>query len=141
MDRRGLAACATIQSPSAPALKLLCHLLPHVLPRVTSAPTANPHASPANFYSAQMSIFKSIFIHYAITVVPFFPPLYPPPPCTFPPSSIPPLLSSCPWVIHVSSLDSISYTILNLLLSILYLPFMLLNPCTFSPILPSPPPH
>ena len=33
---------------------------------------------------------------------------------------------------------SISYTILNLPLSILYLPFMLLTPCTFSPILPFP---
>ena len=33
---------------------------------------------------------------------------------------------------------SISYTILNLPLSILFLPIMLLSPCTFSPILPSP---
>ena len=35
---------------------------------------------------------------------------------------------------------SISYTILNLPLSILYLPFMLLIPCTDSPI-HTPPPH
>ena len=33
---------------------------------------------------------------------------------------------------------SISYTILNLPLSILYLPVMLLIPCNFSPILPLP---
>ena len=33
---------------------------------------------------------------------------------------------------------SISYTVLNLPMSILYLPIMLLNPCTFSPILPRP---
>ena len=33
---------------------------------------------------------------------------------------------------------SISYTIFNLLLSILYLPFMLLIPCILSPILPYP---
>ena len=31
---------------------------------------------------------------------------------------------------------SISYSILNILLSILYLPIMLLNPCTFSPLYP-----
>ena len=34
---------------------------------------------------------------------------------------------------------SISYTILNLPLSMLYLPFMLLIPYPFSPILPLPP--
>ena len=33
---------------------------------------------------------------------------------------------------------SISYTILNRPLFILYLPIMLLIPCTFSPILPTP---
>ena len=36
---------------------------------------------------------------------------------------------------------SISHTILNLPLSILYLPLMLLIPCTFSHILFPPPPH
>ena len=44
------------------------------------------------------------FIDYAITVVPFSS-LYSPPPCTPPPTHIPPF-SSCPWVIHVSSLTS-----------------------------------
>ena len=34
-----------------------------------------------------------------------------------------------------------SFTVLNLLLSILYLPFTLLIPCTFSPSLPALPPH
>ena len=36
----------------------------------------------------------------------FFSPLYSPLPCTPPPSSIPPSLSLCPWVIHISSLAS-----------------------------------
>ena len=52
------------------------------------------------------------------------------------PSSNPPICS-CPWVVlwlHIS------YTVLNTPLPILYLPFMLLNPCTFSSVLPLPPP-
>ena len=48
--------------------------------------------------------FLNIFIDYAITIVPFLPfiPLHPahPLPPTFPP------YSSCPWVIHISSLAS-----------------------------------
>ena len=157
--------------------------------------------------------FKVYFIDYAIIVVPF-PPLYSPSPCTPPPTCIPPTLSSCPWVVHVSSLASpfhilffkrfslfifrgegrekerekninvwlplahpllgtwpatqtcalsgnrtgdllvhrpalnpLSHTsqgpqsILNFPLSVLYLPIMLLSPCTFPPILPSLPPH
>ena len=46
-------------------------------------------------------------------------------------------LSSCPSVIHISSLTSPFHTIINLPLSILYLPVMLLIPCTFFPILPT----
>ena len=83
--------------------------------------------------------FKVYFIDYAITVFPiFFSPLLP---STLHPqtSSIPPL-SSCPWVVHISSLTSVSYTILNLPPSILYLPIMILIPCTFPPLLPLPPP-
>ena len=49
----------------------------------------------------------------------FFSPLYSPLPCTFPPSSVPTTLSSCPWVIHISSLAS--------LFPILFLP----SPCLF----------
>ena len=48
--------------------------------------------------------FLIISIDYAITVVPFFP-CYSPPSSTLIPSSIPPL-SSCPWVLHISSLAS-----------------------------------
>ena len=48
--------------------------------------------------------FKIYFIDYAITVVPFLP-LYSPLPCMPPPTCIP-LFSSCPWVIHISSLAS-----------------------------------
>ena len=46
------------------------------------------------------------FIDYAITVVPFFSsPLFPSA-LHRPPTRIPPSLSSCPWVIHISSLAS-----------------------------------
>ena len=64
------------------------------------------------------SFFKIYFIDYAIIVVPFLP-LHSPPPCTPPPTHIPPL-SSCSWVIHISSLVST--------LPILFLP----SPCLFS---------
>ena len=139
-------------------------------------------------------LLKIYFIDYAITVVPFFSPLYSSLPVTAPPPSVPPnpALSLCPWVIHINSLASpfpilfvtspclfctyhlcflfpvpfppsfshphslrpqfislgrtykffgfsISYTILNLPLSILYLPFILLTPCTFSSIFLCPP--
>ena len=46
------------------------------------------------------------FIDYAITVVPFFSPLYSPLPCTPFPPTFHPFLSSCPWVVHISSLAS-----------------------------------
>ena len=48
--------------------------------------------------------FLIYFIDYAITVVPFSP-LHSPPPCTPSSTHIPPY-SSCPWVIHISSLAS-----------------------------------
>ena len=77
------------------------------------------------------------FIDYAITVVPFppFPQLHPahPLPPTFP------SYSSCPWVIHISSLASTFpiYTIITLPLSIFHLSFMLLILCTFPSLSPS----
>ena len=46
------------------------------------------------------------FIDCAVTVVPFFPPLYSPLPCTPFPPAFHPFLSSCPWVVHISSLAS-----------------------------------
>ena len=56
-----------------------------------------------------------------------------PPPCTLLPPAFP-SPSLYPWVIHVSSLAS-PFPILFLTSpSILYLPFMLCLPCTFSPI-------
>ena len=61
------------------------------------------------------SYFFDIFIDYAITVVPF-PPLHSTPSCPPLPSHI----SSCPWVILISSLDST--------FPILFLP----SPCLFS---------
>ena len=71
-----------------------------------------------NYYENSQMLFKIYFIDYAIIVVPF-PPLvslchaHPLPP-TFPP------FSSCPWVIHVSSLAS-TFPIL-----------FLISPCLFS---------
>ena len=63
--------------------------------------------------------FLVYFIDYAITVVPFFPPLYPPP-CPAPLLCLVfHSLSSCPWVVHISSLASPS--------PILFLTF----PCLF----------
>ena len=50
--------------------------------------------------------FKVHFIDHAITVVPFFSPLYPAPPCTLPFPPVFPPLGSCPWVVHTSSLAS-----------------------------------
>ena len=68
----------------------------------------------------------------------FFSPLYYLPPCTPHPPAFP-HLTSCPWVIRISSLAS-PFPVLFLTSPVdLYLPFMLLIPCTFSPIL-SPPP-
>ena len=52
------------------------------------------------------SLFQVYFIDYAITVVPFFYPLYLPLPCTPLPPASHPHLSSCPWVVHISSLAS-----------------------------------
>ena len=45
------------------------------------------------------------FIDYAITVVPFFSPLYSPPPWPPLPPAFP-HLNSCPWVVHIRSLAS-----------------------------------
>ena len=46
------------------------------------------------------------FIDYAVTLVPFFPPFVPLCPAPPPSTSIPHALSSCPWVVHISSLAS-----------------------------------
>ena len=62
--------------------------------------------------------FLNIFIDYAITVVPFSP-VHSTPSCPPLPSPIPPH-SSCPWVIHISSMAST--------FPILFLP----SPCLFS---------
>ena len=90
----------------------------------------------------EILLFYIYFIDYAITVVPFSS-LYSPLPCTPSPSGIP---APSPPLVHVYGHTYkffgfyISCTILNLPLSFLYLPFMLLIPCTFSPLLPSPSP-
>ena len=65
---------------------------------------------------------------YALTVVPFFPPSYPPWPFT-------PYFMSTDHTYEFFGY-SIFYAIFNLLLSILGLPIVLLIPYTFPPILP-----
>ena len=62
------------------------------------------HLSPSSCISLK-NFLKVYFIDFAITVVPFFSPLYSPPPWTTPPTSIV-LLSPCPWVVHISYLAS-----------------------------------
>ena len=78
-----------------------------------------------------------------LLVVPF-PPLYSPPPCTTPPTHIPlpPAFSSCPGVIHISSLAApfpIPY-FTSPWLFCKYL-FLLLNPFTSPPISATPSSH
>ena len=79
-------------------------------------------------------IFQIYFIDDAITVVPFSP-LHSPPPCTHPPTHIPPLQFMSMGHTYKFFGFHISYTILTLPLSIFYLPFMLLILCTFPPTL------
>ena len=78
---------------------------------------------------------KIYFIDYDIIVVQIFPHL--PPSILLTCHHTP--LRSCPWVMHISFLAS-PCVILNVPLSILYLPVMLLNTCAFSLILLLPPP-
>ena len=54
---------------------------------------------------SEILFFEVYFIDYAITVVPFISPLYPPALPSLPQPAFP-ALSSCPWVIHISSLAS-----------------------------------
>ena len=91
--------------------------------------------------------FKVYLIDYAVTIVPFFPSHL------FPSAQHPLSLQHSPTLVHSTTLVHsmgltykffgfyISYIILNLPLSILYLPFMLLIPGIFSPILLPPSPH
>ena len=68
----------------------------------------------------------------------FFLPFIPLHPVLPPPTIIPPPQFTSMGPTYKSFGFSIYYTILNLPLSNLCLPFMLLIPCTFSPILPLP---
>ena len=91
-------------------------------------------------YTRLMAIYLFLiyFIDYAITVVPIFPLLSPLHLVLLFPLAIP-HHSSCPWVMYISSLAS-PFPIVFLTSSILYLPLMLLIPCTFFSILSFPPP-
>ena len=84
-----------------------------------------------------MKIYFKYILLVVITVVPFFPLC--PPLSNTPISNISPHL----WFMFMGHEYeffgfSISYTILNITLSILYLPIMLLNPCIISPFSPFP---
>ena len=86
-------------------------------------------------------LFKNIFIDYAITVVRFCPPLFPSALHTPSHPHFPPLLSSCPWVIHIRSLAS-TFPILFLISPGLFCTYYLcfLFPVLFSPFSPFPSP-
>ena len=92
-----------------------------------------------SLFGGNFILFKKIhFIDYVVTVVLIFPPV---PSSTQYPHSLqqPPTLSSCPWVVHISSLASpFPILFLTSTLCIWYRPLMLLLSCTFSPILPPP---
>ena len=59
-----------------------------------------------SFKYTVFTYFKYILLIMLLQLSLFFLPLYSPPPCTPPPTSIPFPLSSCPWVVHISSLAS-----------------------------------
>ena len=83
--------------------------------------------------------FLNVFYWLCYYLCPIFSPLYSPLP--IPPPTALPYLSSCPWAVHINSLVSPFPTLfLTSPLSILYLPFMLLIPSSFSPILSLSPP-
>ena len=80
--------------------------------------------------------FKYVLLIMLLQLSHFFSPLYPPLPCTILPTSTPlPYFMSMGHTYKFFGF-SISHTILNLPQSILYLPCMLLNHCTFPLILP-----
>ena len=80
--------------------------------------------------------FKVYFLDYTITLVPFFLPFIPLYPSPLPPLYPPQFM----FMGHTYKFFgySVSYTILNLPMFILYLPFMLLIPCNFHPFSPLP---
>ena len=97
------------------------------------------YSKPSNQWYGIVLFFNIYLIDYAITVVPFSP-LHSPPPCIPPPTHIP-RFSSCPWVVHISSLTS-PFPILSYPPPVYFVPpIMFLIPCTFSPILPFPAPY
>ena len=87
------------------------------------------------FYFLLLLFFKIYFIAYAIGCPNLFPflPLHPVPPFTLAITA----LSSCQWVMHVSSLAT-PFPLLILTSSCLYLPICSFNPYAFSLFCPSP---
>ena len=91
-------------------------------------------------YGVTLALLKIYFIDYANTVVPIFPLYLLHAVPQFPPAL--PLLSSRPWVTHVTSLATPLPT-LSLTSSCLFCTyqFVLLNPCTYPLLFPLPPPN
>ena len=90
------------------------------------------------FHPGWFSFFKYILLIMPLQFSHFFLPFMPPLPCTSLALQHLPLFFMPMDRTYKFFGFSISYTILNTSLSILYLPTMLLIPCTFPPILPLP---
>ena len=116
-------------------MQLSSDLLP-MEPDLKSYPLQRVRGVPYIFKRLVFIIYLFIFIDYAITVVPFFPPLYSPLPCIPLPPAFPPL-SSCPWVVHICSLTS-PFPILFLTSPCLFCTYHLcfLFPVPLSPLSP-----
>ena len=90
-------------------------------------------------YSFYYFLNYDIFYWLCYCSYPTFSPHYSPPPCTPLPPSFPPALSSCPWIIYISSLAS-PFPILSLTSHCLFCTYHLC--CLFfSPILLPHPPY
>ena len=92
----------------------------------------------AKFPDLSFLFFKCILLIMLLQVSHFFLPFIPVHPSSPLPPAFPPLVFMSMGHTYKFFGFSIIYTMLNLPLSILYLPFMLLIPCIFPPILPSP---
>ena len=96
-------------------LPLTCHLLGTWPTTQACALTGNQtrdllvHRSALNplNHTSRGCFIKKSFINYAITIIPFFPPLFLSALHSFSHQQSLSLFSSCPWVIHISSLASL----------------------------------
>ena len=124
----------------SPLFPSTLHPSPTSIPPLSSCPWVEHIRSLASLFPILFLISHCLFCTYhlcfffPVPFPPFFPHFYPSPPCTTLPASIlHPCFMSLGYTYKFFGF-SVSYTILNLPLSILFLPFMFLIPCTFSPI-------